>query len=107
MGLSTTLGTIRDFRDTLREWRAFKHRTGRWPVLWVITYALLWIGLITGVVLLLLYSEHHSWTRPRLMLIVLATLVPLAVVWETVERAVRLVEMRRSGVARRKTPDQG
>jgi len=106
MGLSTTLGTIRDFRDTLREWRAFKHRTGRWPVLSVITYASLWIALITAVVLLLLYSEHHSWTKLRLMLIVLTSLVPRAVLWEAVERAVRLVEMRRYGIATRKSPDQ-
>lgn len=102
MGLFTTLGTGRDIRDTLREWRAFKQQTGRWPIFSVITYVSLWLGLLACGMLLLIYSQRHSWTKPRVVLVVLATLAPLAVVWEIVERAARLLDMRRCGGARRK-----
>ena len=104
MGLFSTLRTARDIRDTFRDWRAFKHRTGRWPILSVITYASLWLGLIAGVILLLVYSEHHSWTKPRLMLVLMATVVPLAALWETLERAARTLDVRRCGAVDHKKP---
>ena len=88
--------TVRSFRDTLQEWKDFKHLTGRWPTLSIFTYVLFLLAMIAVTVCILSYSIRHSLTKFKGAVIVIVMILPLAILHAVVERTIRVLELRRA-----------
>jgi hypothetical protein len=104
--------SLRRLAETLRDWKRYKGQTGEWPALSIIAYAVHGIMLFGCAAFLVWFGFRRNWSGTRFLVIVLLLALPEVILWDWVQKSIRLREIRkhrknswpRAGVRYRQTP---
>jgi len=87
--------SLRRLAETLRDWKRYKGQTGEWPALSMIAYAVHGIMLFSCAAFLVWFGFHHNWSKTRFLVIVLLLALPEVILWDWVQKRIRLREIRK------------
>ena len=104
--------SLRRLAETRRDWKRYKGQTGEWPALSIIADAVHGIMLFSGAAFLVWFGFQHNWSKTRFLVIVLLLALPEVILWDWVQKRIRLREIRKhrknsrpaAGLRRRQTP---
>jgi len=89
---------LRDWAATIRKWKEFRRRTGKWPLFSIVASILHTASFIFGGAFLIWYSVEQGWSKNHFLLILLAVISPYVFVWAWLQKKIYLSELRRAGV---------
>lgn len=104
--------SLRGLAETLRDWKRYKDQTGEWPAFSIIASAVHGIMLFSCAAFLVWFGFQHHWSGTRFLVIVLLLALPGVILWDWVQKRIRLREIRkhrknswpRAGVRYRQPP---
>lgn len=85
---------IQSVRNTWRDWRGFKDRTGSWPILSIVASLLLSIVELGIVAVVVWVAVKNRWSEARMFWFALPFLLAFVVVWDRVKKAIRIHELQ-------------
>ena len=87
--------SLRRLAETLRDWKRYKGQTGEWPALSIIAYVVHGIVLFSCAAFLVWFGFQHNWSKTRFLVIVLLLALPEVILWDRVQKRIRLREIRK------------
>jgi len=79
---------------TFKDWSRFRRQTGRWPWLSIAARLLWLVLLVLSGGFLIWWSVTHHWSKWQFLLGFLLFFVPFELLYERLEKAIRLREVR-------------
>jgi hypothetical protein len=70
----------------LAEWRAIRHKSGRWPIFLIVSYLLYLTAMPSGVLLLIWWGFTRNWTTARVIVLGVLIFVPFEWVWQNLQK---------------------
>ena len=90
--------SLRDWAATIRKWKEFRQRAGKWPLFSIVASTLHTSSFIVGGAFLVWYSGKQRWSESHFVLIMLAILLPYVFVWAWLQNKIYLSGSRRAGL---------
>jgi hypothetical protein len=73
-------------RNTLRSWGEYNRRTGRWPWPSILAHFLNLVFVVSGIIFILWWGDHHDWSRLQVLGVSLLIGLPYGVLWLRVKQ---------------------
>jgi hypothetical protein len=98
--LADAFPSLRRFLATLRDWKEYKRRTGKWPMLSILFWFVHGAFLLGSAGFLVWFGVGHHWSRTKWILIVGLFLLLDVVLEDWIRGTIRLHELRHQRKAR-------
>jgi hypothetical protein len=93
--------TLRRFRETIQDWKHYRHETGEWPRRSIGFYFLRLFVELAVLLITIWYSVQHGWSKGMFIVIVILLVTMDAFISTWLQNKIRLSEIMRYRHARR------
>jgi len=87
--------TLRWIRETVRDWKQYRHETGEWPRRSIVFYFLHLAVEFAALLLIVWYSVQHGWSKGTFIVIVILLVTADAFLSNWLQNKIRLSEIMR------------
>ncbi len=87
-------GVYKEGRETIRWWKSYRHRTGRWPWLSIVVHFMNWVVIMIGGGFIVWWTVEHHFSRWQFLGVFLVASLPYLILENWAKRKIKLSYLR-------------